>query len=126
MGRKGTSGVKIRIQASGFDEVIRALGSAAANRLEAAVEIDVAAGVRKMTLAAFKNAPVETGALRSSILKSITREGSMEYIFGSYMPYAQRQEYEHRTKNRYLHRAVWSEQGGIERDIKKSIRRSLR
>lgn len=126
MARKGTSGVKIRVQASGFDEVIRALGSAAANRLESAVEIDVATGVRKMTLAAFKNAPVETGALRSSILKSIQREGSMEYIFGSYMPYAQRQEYEHRTKNRYLHRAVWAEQGGIEREIRKSIKRSMR
>lgn len=122
----GRAGVKIRINVKGIDNVIQAVGSAAANRLEAAVEIDVATGVRKMTLAAFKNAPVETGALRSSILSSIQREGSMEYIFGSYMPYAQRQEYEHRTRNRYLHRAVWSEQGGIERDIKKSIRRSLK
>lgn len=122
----GRAGVKIRISTKGIDDVIQAAGIAAASRLEAALELDIADGVRKMTLAAFKNAPVETGALRSSILSSIQREGDMEYIFGSYMPYAQRQEYEHRSKNMYLHRAVWSEQGGIKRDIKKTIKRTLR
>ena len=120
----GRAGIKFKFDTKGIDKVIEKAGVVAAARLEAAIELDVADGVRKMTLAAFKNAPVETTALRVSILGSIKREGDMEYIFGSPMPYAQRQEYEHKTKNMYMHRAVWSEQGKIERAIKKTIQRT--
>lgn len=123
---RGRSGIKFHIRAKGFDEVIDRVGIMAAARLRESIEIDIADGVRKMTLVAFANAPVDTTALRTSILGSIRREGDAEYIFGSVMPYAQRQEYEHKTKNMYMHRAVWSETHKIERELKKSIQRATK
>jgi hypothetical protein len=122
----GRAGIKIHVRAKGFKDVINAAGIAAASRLQDAIEIDIADGVRKMTLVAFANAPVDTTALRVSILGSIRREGAAEYIFGSPLPYAQRQEYEHKTKKMYLHRAVWSEQHKIARELRKSIRRATK
>lgn len=56
------------------------------------------------------NAPVDTGALANSILASVEKEAPMTYLFGSHLPYAQRQEYEHRTKKAYFRRAIWQYQ----------------
>lgn len=118
--------IKFKIDVSGIYEVKKKLGEQSAALLHAAIETDMAKGARDMTNQAYKNAPVETGALRTSILGSIQRVGDMEYIFGSYMPYAQRQEYEHRTKKQYLHRAVWSETPRLKKEIRNSIKRRFK
>lgn len=117
--------IKFTTTVSGIYEVKKKLGARAARLLDAAIEVDMAQGARKMTLQAYKNAPVDTGALRTSILASVKKEGDKEYIFGSALPYAQRQEYEHRTKKQYLHRAVRSETPRLKRDLVNTIKRQL-
>lgn len=118
--------MKIKISVSGISEVRKALGKRSAALLNQAIEVDIAKGTRDMSIQAYKNAPVETGALRTSILASPKRVGKKEWIFGSAMPYAQRQEYEHRTKKMYLHRAVWSETPRLKRDLVNTIKRRLK
>lgn len=118
----GRANVKISVK--GIDDVIRMAKKR--TMLKDAIDTDIHVGVEKMAIEAFKNAPVETGALRSSILRSPMKIRDMNYVFGSYMPYAQRQEYEHKTKKLYLHRAVWSETPKLQRELKRTIKRTLK
>lgn len=125
MGRYSGS-IRFSTTVSGVYEVQKKLGAQAAKLLNAAIEIDMREGARKMTLQAYKNAPVDTGALRTSILASVRKEGDKEYILGSALPYAQRQEYEHKTKRMYLHRAVRSEKPRLKRDLYNTLKRQLK
>ena len=114
---------RMTINIKGLDEVVDKLGTRAAAALNAKLELDMAEGAQNIAISAYKNAPVETGALRASILKSVDRVGDKEYLIGSKMPYAQRQEYEHKVKRMFLHRAVWYQKPRIERDIENTIKR---
>lgn len=96
----------IRIKATGIDKVIRKLGSDAADRLHEAIETDIGVEARKQAVQAAKDSPVETGALRASLLSSPRREGRLTYYWGTYLPYGLRQEYEHKTKKGWM-RAAW-------------------
>lgn len=116
---------KFKFDIQGVDEVQRALGRQAASALKRQVADDISEGVDAMAEGAYDNAPVETGALRSSILASVKREGLMEYIFGSHLPYAQRQEYEHKTKKAYFRRAIWAETPQLESKLAITIKRRL-
>lgn len=91
----------------GIDKVRNKLGMRAAENLSDALDLDIAQETRKMAIQAAKNAPVETGALRSSILSSVRRDGTMTYYFGSYLPYALRQEYEHKSRSPFFRQAYW-------------------
>lgn len=115
--------IRYRIRSKGIDRLIDRLDPA---KLEAKVEGTLAVGVQKMAIQAYKNAPVETGALRASILRSVQRDGDLEYIFGSYMPYAQRQEYEHKTKRMYLHRAIWVNEVPLRREFEQTVKKHFR
>lgn len=112
--------INIRFGSDGIDKLIRRLDPAL---LEAKLQVTLHVGVQKMAIDAFKNAPVDTTALRASILRSVKHDRDMDYIFGSYMPYAQRQEYEHKTKKMYMHRAVWSNLVPLKRDLAKTVRK---
>lgn len=74
-----------------------------------------------MAAQASDNAPIDTGALKADILSSVEREAPLSRIFGSDLPYAQRQEYEHKTKNAYFRRAIWQ----YEQPFYQAIRRAL-
>lgn len=112
--------LSMRIGSKGIERLIDRLDP---GKLEAKIQTTMHVGVQKMATDAFKNAPVETGALRSSILRSVRHDRDIDYIFGSYMPYAQRQEYEHKTRKMYLHRAVWTNLVPLKRDLAKTVRR---
>lgn len=117
--------MKMRAQMKGINDVQRALGRRAANRLERRIGIDVGDGVERMADQAYDNAPVETGALRSSILANIYKISNKEYVFGTNLPYGRRQEYEHKTKGFYFHRAVWQETSPLQKKLVFTIRRTL-
>lgn len=117
---------KIKINVRGINKVQRKLGRRSASMLRDRLDVDLHVEVQKVATAAYNNAPVDTGALRTSILRSVQREGSMEYIFGSYMEYAQRQEYEHRTKKRFMHRAIWDNQNAIAETLADTIKKHFK
>lgn len=116
--------IKIR-NVSGIKEIKNALGKDAANRLEEAIELDLANGSRKMAVDAAKDSPVDTGALRASILSSAAREGKLTYYWGSRLPYALRQEYEHVPRKGWMRRSWEVGKKETAGDIRLTIRRKL-
>lgn len=117
--------MKMRVEMRGVDDAQRMLGRRAANRLDRRIEDDVRDGVDRMAEQAYDNAPVETSALRNSILANIFKVGDKEYIFGTNLPYGRRQEYEHKTKKFYFHRAVRQETLPLRNKIVFTIRHTL-
>lgn len=115
--------VKFKKQVSGIDRVQRNLGTKAAKDLTKAIHVDINEGVSEMAELSYDYAPVDTGALRASILASVQRQGPMEFIYGSTLPYAQRQEYEHKTKNAFFRRAIWAKTPEIQDKIGFTIKR---
>lgn len=117
--------MRIKVELSGFDKLRGKLGKDAADDLVDAIELDLANETRKMAVQGAKNAPVETGALRASVLASPQRAGKLTYYWGSKLPYALRQEYEHKTKRAYLRRAYWQGQKELQKTIRFTLKRRL-
>lgn len=86
---------KYHIEFEGVGEVKRKLGAGSAKKLRSRVGLIIEEGTRNMAEQAYQNAPKDTTALAQSILASVTKERPLQWFFGSTMPYAQRQEYEH-------------------------------
>ena len=62
---------------------------------------------RKMANESGRMAPVDSGDLRASIIASPRRLQSATWEYGSELPYARRQEYEHRSKKGFIRKSVW-------------------
>lgn len=116
---------RYKVDFKGIDDVQSALGVTSSKRMKRLIDDDLAEGIDRMAEQAYDNAPVETGALRSSILASVTKLSRHHYMFGSIMDYAQRQEYEHKTKGRYFERSWRKEAPEIQADIISTIKRTL-
>lgn len=98
--------VRITFDAS---DVLRKFGAQGARELRDDIDREIERSVRTMSNNAAQNAPVKTGKLRASIPASVEKNGEMDWEFGSPVPYATRQEFEHQTKRAFLRNAVWSE-----------------
>lgn len=62
----------------------------------------------KMVNHATQNAPRLHGRLAGSIASSPTKRAEASWTWGSDMPYATRQEYEHATRRAFIRNAVWT------------------
>ncbi|PAE24076.1 hypothetical protein [Bacillus sp. 7894-2] len=103
--------VKYRIEFDdGIKNVKRNVGRRGAKKLRKRLELALEEGTHAMADRAADYSPKDTTALMHSILASVEREAPLTYYFGSTMPYAQRQEYEHKTKRYYFRRAIRKEQ----------------
>jgi hypothetical protein len=100
---------RYRIDFDGVDLVKAKYGKRGARKLERRIGLAIKEGVGDMAEQAYQNSPKDTTALANSILASVQREAPLTWYFGSTMPYAQRQEYEHKTKKAYFRRAIWQE-----------------
>lgn len=117
--------LKFNVKVTGINEVRNKLGVRAAGGLEDALDLDIAVETRKMANKAADNAPIETGALKASIRYSTRRDGSMSYHFGSYLPYALRQEYEHKSKAPFMRTAYWDGIPATAKTIRATIKKRL-
>jgi len=65
---------------------------------------------RKMAAEAADNAPVKTGALKNSLASSPrpSQDEDGVWEWGSDLPYATRQEFEHATKKAFVRKAIWN------------------
>lgn len=97
---------RIKIDFDGVEEVRKRAGRSVARRLERRVDDDLSEGIDAMAERSYEYAPKDTTALANSILASVHKEAPLTYVYGSHMPYAQRQEYEHKTKRGYFRRSV--------------------
>lgn len=123
MARK--SRMNLTISAHGIRDVIEQLGSDAARELWDELDKDVERNAIKIANQAAENAPVKTGKLAGSIPPSVKRVRKAKFIFGSDVPYATRQEYEHDTKKAFFRRALWAGRVPLRDDIKRTIKRKL-
>ncbi|MFU8688477.1 HK97 gp10 family phage protein [Rossellomorea sp. FS2] len=118
---KGGS-VKYTITAKGAAEVMKALGAEGAKALEDRLDLIVEANAVKIANEAKENAPERDRFLKRSI-KLYGKPVRLERTIGSNMPYAQRQEYEHKSKRGYFRKALWSGRepfrSAIQNEIKK-------
>lgn len=107
----------------GADKLQRGLGRRAANRLHRRIDDDIKDGVERMMEGAHDNAPIESGALKQSILSSLRKDGDMEYVFGTTLPYGRRQEYEHKSKKFFFRRAIIKESPHLRSKVGLTVRR---
>lgn len=70
-----------------------------------------------------ERAPVDTGRLRDSIPPTVEKLGKMTYQFGSDMPYAVRQEYEHVEHRGYFRRSLWEARDTYRGDLETIIKK---
>ena len=64
---------------------------------------------RKMASEAALNAPVKTGALKNSLASSPRPAPEPHtWQWGSNLPYATRQEFEHRSRKAFVRKAIWN------------------
>lgn len=106
-------GVKAAIQRTknARDELIRGIAEAT-ERAALAVANDAA-----------DNAPRLHGYLRNSIIASPRKVNALKWTVGSDLPYAARQEYEHKSRKGFFRKALAKESPLYEKAIKDVIRR---
>lgn len=100
---------RYKIDFKGVDDVKRQIGVGAARKMKRRVGLALEEGVRDMAENSYQRAPKDTTALANSILASVRKEAPLTWYYGSTMPYAQRQEYEHKTKKGYFRFAIREE-----------------
>lgn len=76
---------------------------------------------RKMANESGQMAPVESSDLRNSILASPHRISPAVWEYGSGLPYARRQEYEHASKKGFIRRSVWNNREAYREALKREV-----
>jgi len=113
--------LKISGKVEGLDKLLRQLGSEGASRLLKDLDNIVEKNALKIVNEAKKNAPVRDSPLVNSI-SLYGKKIALQRTVGSDRPYAQRQEYEHKTKKGYFRKAMWNGRQPLRSDIEKRIK----
>ena len=93
------------VRVTGTNEVARNLEKLTA-QMEQSIGNTTEAYARKIANEAADAAPEKTGLLKNTIVSSPTRIEPTIWELGSDLPYATRQEFEHRTKKAFMRNAV--------------------
>lgn len=100
---------KFDVKVEGVDKLLRKLDRISGAKAVADIDRITEAYARKMAAESARMAPVKTGALKNSIAKSPRPSDEPHaWEWGSHLPYATRQEYEHRTHKAFARRAIWN------------------
>lgn len=112
--------MKINISVKGINEVMKDFsikGIQAQERAENVTETYA----RKMANDSAGMAPVKSGDLRASIAASPRRIKLAVWEYGSHLPYARRQEYEHASKKGFIRKSVWKNRNDYREALKREI-----
>lgn len=113
--------MKIDINAVGVEGVMKRFKHFYDASTETAVGNTVEAYARKMAADASHNAPILDGFLKGSLTSSPEPIDKTTWMFGSDLPYALRQEYEHASKKGFVRRAIWSNRTAYRDALKRRI-----
>src|SRR5690625_6470646 len=80
---------------------------------------------RKMENDAGQAATVRDNILRPDIITSPRRLKLGTWEFGSSLPYARRQEYEHATKRGFIRKSVWNNREGYREKLREEIAKEV-
>lgn len=112
--------MRINVKVSGLDAVMKDFsekGIQAQYRADKVTETYT----RKMANESAAMAPVLSGDLRASIAASPRRLKLATWEFGSSLPYARRQEYEHASRKGFIRKSVWRNRN----DYRAAVRREI-
>jgi hypothetical protein len=93
------------VNVSGLNDVLRMLDD---GPVKTDLDRITEAYARKMANETAMAAPVDTGKLKNSFPPSVRKEADVSWSYGSDVPYAKKQEYEHRTKKGFVRKTVWN------------------
>lgn len=113
--------MKITTKAVGVKEVLKRFENFYDAGTEKAVGDTVETYARKMAADAAGNAPILDGFLKGSLASSPEAESITVWTFGSDLPYARRQEYEHATKKAFVRRSIWTNRAAYRAALKRRI-----
>jgi hypothetical protein len=106
------------VSVSGLREVLQALDT---GPVKTDLDRITEAYTRKMANEAAEGAPRKTGKLKNSFPPSVRKEADVHWSFGSDVPYALRQEYEHKTKKGFVRKAVWNNREAYRNKLKERL-----
>lgn len=112
--------MRVNIKVSGLDKVMNDFttrGVQAQYRADKVTETYT----RKMANESADMSPVKSGALRASIAASPRRLQVGTWEYGSHLPYARRQEYEHYAKKGFIRKSVWNNREAYREAVKREI-----
>jgi len=109
------------MKAVGIDEVLKRFKHFYDDSTKEAVGKTVETYARKMANDAAHNAPIRDGFLKNSLASSPERVAQMTWTFGSNLPYALRQEYEHRSHKGFVRRSIWANREAYRAALKRRI-----
>jgi hypothetical protein len=93
------------VNVSGLNDVLRMLDD---GPVKTDLDRITEAYTRKMANETAMAAPVDTGKLKNSFPPSVRKDADVSWSYGSDVPYAKKQEYEHRTKKGFVRKTVWN------------------
>lgn len=114
--------MNINVKMQGIDSVMNKFTLKAIQAQGAADKV-TETYTRKMANESASLAPKDTGDLISSITASPRRLQPSTWEYGSELPYARRQEYEHASKKGFIRKSVWNNRtpyrDALKRELKK-------
>lgn len=101
--------MNINVKVSGIDETLKQFGKWTGQAYAKDIDKVSETYARKMAKESAGKAPVDTGSLKASIAASPQPGETLgEWTYGSDLPYARRQEYEHASKKGFIREVVWN------------------
>lgn len=101
---------EFNVRVDGVSDVLKMFDSVSADEAVRDIEKITETYARKMARDAADMAPVKTGRLKNSLAASPRKaeDEELTWIWGSDLPYATRQEYEHRSKKAFVRKSIWN------------------
>lgn len=109
------------VKAVGLDVVMKRFKHMADAATQEAVGKTVETYARKMAADAATNAPIKDGFLKNSLASSPQKLDGTTWTFGSDLPYARRQEYEHKSHKGFVRRSIWTNREAYRAALKRRI-----
>lgn len=107
----------------GIDSLIQQLNDRLGDGAVSDIDRITETYARKMAADAAAMAPIDSGALKTSIASSPEQVEEHVWQYGSNLPYATRQEYEHATNKAFIRKSVWNNRQRYRDAIKDRIMR---
>lgn len=114
--------MNINVKAEGIEEVMAKFGKWTKQAYAKDIDKISEAYAHQMAKESARKAPYDTGALINSILAS-PEPGEFlgEWTYGSDLPYARRQEYEHSSRKGFIREVVWNNRDKYSEAVRKAV-----
>lgn len=114
---------EFNVRVEGVADVLKMFDSVSADEAIRDIEKITETNARKMARDAADMAPIKTGRLKNSLAASPRKaeDEELTWIWGSDVPYATRQEYEHKSKKGFVRKAIY----GNVKEYRDAIERRL-